>query len=46
MRVRTLLVILWSAVGGSAAFVLGVPQDLGLLVAGALSIVLLRRNES
>jgi len=42
---RRLLVIpvLWSLVGGSAAFILGVPQDLGLLVAGALAAILFRR---
>jgi len=42
---RWLLVIpvLWTLVGGSAAFVLGVPQDLGLLVAGALAAILFRR---
>jgi hypothetical protein len=33
--------IIWSAIGGSAAFLLGVPQDLGLLVAGAIGLVLL-----
>jgi hypothetical protein len=46
-HVRILLVIplLWSAVGGSAAFALGVPQDLGLLVAGVVSTILLKRRD-
>lgn len=46
-QVRILVVIpfLWSAVGGSAAFALGVPQDLGLLVAGVVSTGLLKRRE-
>ena len=29
---------IWAVVGGSAAFILGVPQDLGLLVAGLVSV--------
>jgi hypothetical protein len=33
--------ILWSVVGGSAAFSLGVCRDLGLLAAGACAVVLL-----
>lgn len=46
-HVRILLVIplLWSAVGGSAAFALGVPQDLGLLVAGVVSTILVKRRD-
>ena len=28
--------VLWAAIGGSAAFLLGVPQDLGLIVAALL----------
>jgi hypothetical protein len=36
--------LLWSAIGGSAAFALGVPQDLGLLAAGLLGLALLRRQ--
>lgn len=45
-QVRFLVVIplLWSAVGGSAAFALGVPQDLGLLIAGVVSTVLLKQR--
>jgi hypothetical protein len=35
--------LLWSAVGTTAAFALGVPQDLALLVAGLAAQVLLRR---
>lgn len=39
--VRWLLVIplVWSAIGGTAAFMLGVPQDYGLFAAGAVAIV-------
>jgi hypothetical protein len=36
--------VLWSLVGGQAAFILGVPQDLGLLVAGIAGIVLAFRS--
>jgi hypothetical protein len=36
--------VLWSLVGGSAAFLLGVPQDWALLVSGPVSVVLLARN--
>ena len=38
---RSLLVVpvLWSAVGSSAAFTLGVYQDLGLLVAGVVAVM-------
>ena len=32
--------VLWSLIGGQAAFLLSVPQDLGLLVAGALGVIL------
>lgn len=43
---RSLLAVplLWAAIGGSATFALGVHQDLGLLVAGALGLLLLRRQ--
>ena len=43
---RSLLAIpvVWSAIGGTAAFALGVPQDLGLLAAGLLALTLLRRG--
>jgi hypothetical protein len=43
-RSRYLLVlpILWAAIGGTAAFTLGVTQDLGLLAAGLLALLLLR----
>jgi hypothetical protein len=37
-RVVTLIPILWTAVGGSAAFVLGIQADLLLPVAGALML--------
>ena len=36
--------ILWCLVGSQAAFLLGVPQDLGLLVAGVVGAMLLARN--
>jgi hypothetical protein len=32
--------LLWSAVGGSAAVLLAVPQDYGLILAGALLLIL------
>jgi hypothetical protein len=38
--------LLWSAIGGSAAFLLGVPQDLGLIVAGILTCVLVIRSRT
>lgn len=31
--------LLWSAIGGTAAFMLGVPQDLGLVAAGMIAVV-------
>jgi hypothetical protein len=37
--------ILLSLVGGQAAFLLGVPQDLGLLAAGVVGVVLLARSK-
>lgn len=37
--------ILWSAIGAQAAFFLGVPQDLSLIVAGLIAIALLLRND-
>jgi len=45
-RVLAVIPILWSGIGGSAAFSLGVPQDLGLLVAGLVSLGLFRRQTS
>jgi hypothetical protein len=35
--------ILWTAIGGSAAFFLEVPQDLGLLDAGAVGVAMVLR---
>lgn len=35
--------VLWCFVGAQAAFLLGVPQDLGLIVAGAVGVVLMVR---
>jgi hypothetical protein len=35
--------IIWSVIGGSAAFSLGVPQDLGLVAAGIAGVALLFR---
>lgn len=32
--------VLWSLIGGQAAFLLSVPQDIGLLVAGVLGVIL------
>ena len=40
-RYALVIPIIWSAIGGSAAFILGVPQDLGLAVAGISGVVLL-----
>lgn len=37
--------ILWSAIGAQAAFFLGVPQDLSLIGAGLIGIVLFLRND-
>jgi drug/metabolite transporter (DMT)-like permease len=37
--------VLWCFVGAQAAFLLGVPQDLGLIVAGAVGLVLLARSK-
>jgi hypothetical protein len=44
---RYLLVIplLWAGIGSFAAFRLGVPQDYGLLAAGLLGLLLLRRRQ-
>jgi hypothetical protein len=33
--------VLWSLVGGSAAFLLGIPQDWVLFVSGPVSVALL-----
>jgi hypothetical protein len=43
---RHLLVLpgLWSLVGGSAAFLLGIPQDWPLLVGGVVAVALLWRR--
>lgn len=38
-RVTAIVPILWSAIGGSAAFVLGISADLALVAAGALLLV-------
>jgi drug/metabolite transporter (DMT)-like permease len=38
--------VLWCLVGAQAAFLLGVPQDLGLLVAAAVGAVLIARSRS
>jgi hypothetical protein len=40
-RALPVIPILWSVLGGSAALFLGVPQDFGLIVAGAAAVVLL-----
>ena len=36
--------VLWCLVGAQAAFLLGVPQDLGLLAAAALGLAMLLRT--
>jgi|GEM_PF-114726 len=38
--------VLWCAVGAQAAFLLDVPQDLGLVVAGVVGLVLLVRSRA
>jgi hypothetical protein len=38
--------LLWSLVGAQAAFLLGVPQDLGLLAAAAIGVMLLVRKRT
>lgn len=38
--------VLWCLVGAQAAFLLGVPADLGLLVAGAIGVALLVRSRA
>jgi hypothetical protein len=41
----TVIPVIWSAIGGSAAFLLGVPADVALPVAGiALAIYSVRRT--
>lgn len=42
-RSSLIVPLLWSFIGGQAAFLLNVPQDLGLLVAGVVGLVLLVR---
>ena len=39
-----LVPVLWSLVGSQAAFLLGVPQDLGLLIAAAVGVFLMVRS--
>lgn len=43
-RIPLIVPVLWSLVGGQAAFLLGVPQDLGLIVAGAIGLMLMARR--
>jgi hypothetical protein len=38
-RMVFLIPILWSAIGGSAALLLGIPEDVGLIAAGAMATV-------
>jgi len=38
--------LLWSIIGSQAAFLLGVPPDLGLLVAGVIGVVLMIRAKA
>jgi len=37
--------VLWCAVGSQAAFLLGVPQDMALIVAGVVGVALLIRSK-
>jgi hypothetical protein len=45
---RSILVVplIWSVVGGSAAFFLGIPQDLGLAAAGIAGLCLLSMRQN
>jgi hypothetical protein len=45
-RLVLLVPVLWSVVGFQAAFLLGVPQDLALLVAGVIGVVLMGRGRA
>ncbi len=45
-RIVLVVPVLWALVGGQAAFLLGVPQDMGLLVAGVAGIVLMLRAKT
>jgi hypothetical protein len=40
-RSSLVIPVLWSFIGGQAAFLLGVPQDTGLLVAGVIGLLLI-----
>lgn len=42
-RAPLVVPLLWCAVGAQAAFLLGVPQDLGLIAAGAVALALMAR---
>ncbi|WP_342732832.1 DUF6064 family protein [Bradyrhizobium sp. B117] len=44
-RVLLIIPVLWSLIGGSAAILLHVPQDWGLLVSGIVSAALLARRD-
>jgi|SRR5687768_15322194 len=43
-RILLAVPLFWAGIASSAAFLLDVPQDFGLLVAGALGLLLLRRQ--
>jgi hypothetical protein len=47
-RYALVIPLIWSVIGGSAAFTLGVPQDLGLVVAGitGLALLFMRTDEA
>ena len=45
-RLLFVVPVLWSFVGGQAAFVLSVPQDFGLLVAGVVGVILASSSRS
>lgn len=44
-RAPYIVPVLWSMIGGQAAFLLGVPQDLGLIAAGVIGAALLARRQ-
>ncbi len=45
-RSPVIVPVLWCTVGAQAAFLLGVPQDAGLIVAGVVAVVLLIRSKT
>jgi len=45
-RAPYIVPVLWSAIGGQAAFLLDVPQDLGLAAAGVVGVLMLMRRKT